>query len=142
MADTRFHRDQRIRNAVEAFTNLASSSKESVEEAVLSAAYGTLCSDDPRGGGLVNTTYFDPNLARRAVAAYFRSGGTDQPQGRPYLQTVNGLTYIVLRNITGRVPSDQPRRSQAAQALAIRTQRLVGTVPPHQEFPVVFPAAS
>jgi hypothetical protein len=49
----------------------------------------------------VNTTYFDPNLARRAVAAYFRSGGTDQPQGRPYLQTVNGLTYIVLRNITG-----------------------------------------
>ena len=37
MADTRFQRDQRIRNAVEAFTNLASSSKESVEEAVLSA---------------------------------------------------------------------------------------------------------
>jgi len=45
MADTRFQRDQRIRNAVEAFTNLASSSKESVEEAVLSAAYGTLCID-------------------------------------------------------------------------------------------------
>ena len=43
MADTRFQRDQRIR--VEAFTNLASSSKESGEEAVLSAAYGTLCID-------------------------------------------------------------------------------------------------
>jgi hypothetical protein len=45
MADTRFQRDQRIRNAVEAFTNLASSSKEAAGEAVLNAAYGTLCID-------------------------------------------------------------------------------------------------
>jgi hypothetical protein len=48
-----------------------------------------------------NVRFADPDLARRAVAAYFRSGETDQPQGRAISYTVNGLTYIVLRNVNG-----------------------------------------
>lgn len=38
-------------------------------------------------------------LLQRALAAYFRSGGTDQPAARACgVETVEGLQYAVLRN--------------------------------------------
>jgi len=39
-------------------------------------------------------------LLRRAMAAYFRSGGTEQPSSSASgVQEVDGLMYVVLRNV-------------------------------------------
>lgn len=41
-------------------------------------------------------------LARRAYAAYFRAGGTEQPaQASSGVETRGGLKYVVLRNSKG-----------------------------------------
>lgn len=40
------------------------------------------------------------DLLRRAMAAYFRSGGSDQPSSSASgVQEVDGLMYVVLRNV-------------------------------------------
>lgn len=41
------------------------------------------------------------DLTRRAFAAWFRSGGTDQPSNVSGLETAEGLDYVVLRNVSG-----------------------------------------
>jgi hypothetical protein len=41
------------------------------------------------------------DLERRAMAAYFRSGGVDQPAGGGYVEDYDGKLYVVLNNIRG-----------------------------------------
>jgi len=43
----------------------------------------------------------DRGLTRRAFAAYFRAGGTDQPSDSSGVVEHDGLTYIVLYNVSG-----------------------------------------
>lgn len=40
-------------------------------------------------------------LVRRAQAAYFRSGGNLQPSAASGVVSVDGLDYVVLRNVGG-----------------------------------------
>ena len=40
-------------------------------------------------------------LTARAFAAYFRSGGMDQPANDSGPATIDGMTYVVLRNVNG-----------------------------------------
>jgi hypothetical protein len=44
---------------------------------------------------------FAHDYAPRAMAAYFRSGGTDQPSGTVMKYTVAGKEYVVLANARG-----------------------------------------
>jgi len=41
------------------------------------------------------------DLSRRALAAYFRSGGFDQPTGGGVVQEYDGKLYVVLSNVRG-----------------------------------------
>jgi hypothetical protein len=41
------------------------------------------------------------DLSRRALAAYFRSGGLDQPTGGGVVQEYDGKLYVVLSNVRG-----------------------------------------
>lgn len=41
------------------------------------------------------------DLVRRAFAAYFRAGGTDQPANTSDVREHAGLRYVVLRNVRG-----------------------------------------
>lgn len=41
------------------------------------------------------------DLVRRAFAAWFRSGGTDQPANHSDVTEHNGHDYVVLRNVNG-----------------------------------------
>ncbi|HEY3356886.1 MAG TPA: hypothetical protein VGQ83_26790 [Polyangia bacterium] len=41
------------------------------------------------------------DLERRALAAYFRSGGTDQPAGGAQFVEVGGKAYVTLSNVRG-----------------------------------------
>ena len=41
------------------------------------------------------------DLSRRALAAYFRSGGFDQPTGGGVVQNYEGKLYVVLSNVRG-----------------------------------------
>jgi hypothetical protein len=43
----------------------------------------------------------EENLSRRALAAYFRSGGTAQPTGGGVVQEYEGKLYVVLSNVRG-----------------------------------------
>lgn len=43
----------------------------------------------------------DEKLVLRAISAYFRFGGIDQPSNDSGLQTVAKKDYVVLRNING-----------------------------------------
>lgn len=43
----------------------------------------------------------DHDLRRRALAAYFRGGDTEQPEGHPRVITRGGLRYVVLSNVNG-----------------------------------------
>lgn len=44
----------------------------------------------------------EDDLIRRAYAAYFRAGGTDQPASNlSGMRTVDGRRYVALRNING-----------------------------------------
>ncbi len=43
----------------------------------------------------------EAGLTRRAFAAYFRSGHSDQPANTSGVQTVDGRRYVVLRNVNG-----------------------------------------
>jgi hypothetical protein len=46
--------------------------------------------------------FFDnDDVTRRAFAAYFRSGGTDQPANDSGVEKVNGKFYVVLSNVRG-----------------------------------------
>lgn len=46
-------------------------------------------------------TASDSELLRRAMAAWFRSGGTDQPSNDSHVEVLNGLRYVVLVNTNG-----------------------------------------
>jgi hypothetical protein len=41
------------------------------------------------------------DLSRRALAAYIRSGGFDQPTGGGVVQEYRGKLYVVLTNVRG-----------------------------------------
>jgi hypothetical protein len=43
----------------------------------------------------------EKDLLRRAFAAYFRSGGTDQPANTSAVREVAGLHYVHLSNANG-----------------------------------------
>lgn len=43
----------------------------------------------------------DDDLLRRAFAAYFRTGGRDQPANDSSVESANGLHYVRLRNTGG-----------------------------------------
>jgi hypothetical protein len=43
----------------------------------------------------------DGDLTRRALAAYFRGGGTDQPAGGGNVIEHDGKLYVVLSNVNG-----------------------------------------
>jgi hypothetical protein len=43
----------------------------------------------------------DAGLTRRAFAAYFRSGGTDQPANTSGVVNCDGVWYVVLHNVRG-----------------------------------------
>lgn len=43
----------------------------------------------------------DSALTRRAFAAYFRAGGTDQPANTSGVVTHNGRRYVALHNVNG-----------------------------------------
>ena len=43
----------------------------------------------------------DAEMTRRAMAAWFRSGGREQPANTSGLVSVEGLEYVVLNNING-----------------------------------------
>lgn len=50
---------------------------------------------------MVDTTADDDELTRRALAAYFRAGGTDQPSGDSGVVKRDEKLYVVLRNVNG-----------------------------------------
>lgn len=63
------------------------------------------------------------DLGRRALAAWFRSGGTDQPR-EPEGRRVDGKEYVVLANVRGilacyRVRNDGKLKSLARMPRAI-----------------------
>lgn len=41
------------------------------------------------------------DLIRRAIAAWYRSGNTEQPGDTSAVETIEGLEYVVLRNVKG-----------------------------------------
>lgn len=43
----------------------------------------------------------ETELTRRAFAAWFRAGGTDQPSAGSGVETAGGKDYVVLRNVRG-----------------------------------------
>lgn len=43
--------------------------------------------------------YDSDDLLRRAMAAHFRSGATEQPSDDSSVEEVDGLVYVVLRNV-------------------------------------------
>ena len=49
------------------------------------------------GAGL--PPFDERDLSRRALAAYFRSGGTTQPSGGGIVQDYGGKLYVVLSNV-------------------------------------------
>jgi hypothetical protein len=46
-------------------------------------------------------TASDSDLTRRAMAAWFRTGGTEQPGQGSGVAEVDGRTYVVLENVHG-----------------------------------------
>ncbi|MCA1807640.1 MAG: hypothetical protein LC687_07315 [Actinobacteria bacterium] len=46
--------------------------------------------------------YDEPDLLRRAMAAYYRAGGRDQPSdAESNVAEIEGRVYVVLRNVSG-----------------------------------------
>lgn len=54
-----------------------------------------------RGDRKAGVTLDKNALVRRAFAAWFRSGGTDQPAKTSDLVELGGLGYVVLRSVRG-----------------------------------------
>jgi hypothetical protein len=50
---------------------------------------------------VVRMPFDERDLLRRAFAAWYRTGGTDQPAGDGEVRTVGGLTYVRLVNLNG-----------------------------------------
>jgi hypothetical protein len=61
----------------------------------LAASHLQICARQP------NIDDMDNDLTRRAFAAYFRAGGTDQPAGTSGQVEHNGRRYVVLHNVNG-----------------------------------------
>lgn len=59
----------------------------------------------------------DEDLIRRAFAAYFRAGGTDQPANESAVVERDGKRYVVLRNVRGTLAVYRVRTSGALKAL-------------------------
>jgi len=49
----------------------------------------------------MTSTDTDDDLTRRAFAAWFRSGGTDQPSNASGVVEHDGKDYVLLLNVTG-----------------------------------------
>lgn len=54
-----------------------------------------------RGSRKANVALDKDALVRRAFAAWFRSGGTDQPANTSDMVKLGGLGYVVLRSVRG-----------------------------------------
>lgn len=54
-----------------------------------------------RGNRKADVALDKVDLLRRAFAAWFRSGGTDQPANSSNLVELDGLGYVVLRSVRG-----------------------------------------
>jgi hypothetical protein len=59
----------------------------------------------------------DDDLTRRAFAAYFRSGGTDQPANYSGVREHKGLRYVVLENVNGTLAVYRIRRDEVLKGL-------------------------
>ncbi|HZN76213.1 MAG TPA: hypothetical protein VFC00_31675 [Micromonosporaceae bacterium] len=59
----------------------------------------------------------DEDLVRRALAAYYRSGGTDTPAGGGSVVEHDGKLYVVLSNVNGTLAVYRVRSSGALKAL-------------------------
>jgi hypothetical protein len=59
----------------------------------------------------------DADLERRALAAYYRSGGTDQPSGGGFVVEHDGKLYVVLSNVRGTLAVYRVRGSGALKRL-------------------------
>lgn len=60
----------------------------------------------------------ESDYLRRAMAAYFRTSGGDQPdQGRSGVETIEDRKYVVLRNVNGILAVYRIRRSGALKRL-------------------------
>jgi len=46
-------------------------------------------------------SYIDDELIDRARIAFAKAGATDQPAGDSDVQEVDGIPYVVLRNVNG-----------------------------------------
>jgi len=53
----------------------------------------------------------------RAIKAYFKAGGTQQPSNDSAAQEAGALTYVVLRNVTGTLAVYRVRRDGALKRL-------------------------
>ena len=56
----------------------------------------------------------DTDLKRRALAAYFRAGGTEQPADGPVLVEIDDKEYAVLSNVNGVLAVYRVRRYDGA----------------------------
>ena len=59
----------------------------------------------------------DADLERRALAAYFRSGGFDQPAGGGDVVEHDGKLYVVLQNVRGTLAVYRVRGSGALRRM-------------------------
>lgn len=66
---------------------------------------------------MTTPTIDDQDLTRRALAAYFRSGGTDQPANGGSVVEHDGKLYVVLSNVNGTLVVYRVRTSGALKAL-------------------------
>jgi hypothetical protein len=68
----------------------------------------------------------DQDLQRRALAAWFRGGGTDQPAEPDHLQDEEGHAYIVLHNANGILAVYRVKNDGALRSLRRYPKALVG----------------
>lgn len=70
----------------------------------------------------------DEDLTRRALAAYFRTGGTDQPAGGGDVVEHDGKRYVVLSNVKGTLAVYRVRTSGALKALRRWPAEVAGSI--------------
>jgi hypothetical protein len=64
------------------------------------------------------TTQPQGDLLPRAFAAWFRSGGTDQPSNSSYVTKHDGKQYVVLGNVNGTLAVYRVRTSGVLKRLS------------------------
>ena len=60
----------------------------------------------------------EADLSRRALAAYYRNGGTAQPTGGGVVQEYDGKLYVVLSNVRGTLAVYRVRNDGILKGLA------------------------